>query len=38
MMHFLYVHPLVSLAAGAALPWVAATEFWLNAGGLYTRR
>jgi hypothetical protein len=38
MMPFLYVHPLVSLAAGAALPWVVATEFWLNACGLYPRR
>ncbi len=29
MMPWLYIHPLVSFAAGAALPWVAATELCL---------
>lgn len=33
MMHFLYIHPLASLTARACLPWVAATEFWLQAWG-----
>ncbi len=38
MMHFLYVHPLAAQAANLMLPWVAATEFWLNAWGLYPRQ
>lgn len=38
MMPWLYIQPLASLTAGACLSWVAATEFWLNAWGVYPHR